>query len=279
MTLDVIVVAAVLASAVLHASWNALTKASSDPLLNIAIVTATGGVVLGLAIPLLPMPRPAVWPYLAASVCLHFAYQLQLVRSYGLGDLSQVYPIARGFAPLGVAVLALTAGERPAPLQALGLVMASGAIASLALSGSDRGRSTAATRSALITAVLIAAYTFVDGLGVRVGGDVATYVAWSFFLDSFPIVATALYLRRTSASRFVRTEGLRAVAGGIVATLGYGLVLWALARGPMAPISALRETSVIFGAFIGTRILGEPFGARRVAAAGVLALGLLLVQS
>lgn len=279
MTVEWTLVAAVVASAILHASWNAITKASSDPLLSICIVTLTGGVAAACAIPFVPFPGAGAWPYLLTAVTLHSLYQLALVRCYALGDLSQVYPIARGLAPLGVAMLALGAGEVPTLVQTSGLLLASGSIVSFAWVDYGQRHSRAAVTSAVITAILISSYTVVDGLGVRAVERELSYIAWVFFLDAFPMLAIALHRRRHSIKYFLGTQALEAVAGGCMATLGYGVVLWALSRGPMAPIAALRETSVIFAALIGTRLLGEAFGRRRLAAACALAIGLALARA
>ena len=132
--------------------------------------------------------------------------------------------------------------------------------------------------TAVVTALLISAYTVVDGLGVREAGHAGTYIVWMFFIDAFPMLAITLLLRRGRIIAFIRTEGAWPAAGGVMATAGYSLVLWAMARGAMAPIAALRETSVIFAAVIGAAMLSEPFGARRFAAASVLAAGLVLIQ-
>jgi drug/metabolite transporter (DMT)-like permease len=267
----------VLLAAVVHASWNAIAKSSSDPLLNVTVITSAGGIVSACALPFLPFPEPAAWPFLAVSVVLHLIYQLLLVWSYTIGDLSQVYPIARGLAPLGVTALAaLAAREIPSGSQAIGLVIASAAIMSLSLVGRSGPASRAAVRAALLTAVLITSYTVVDGLGARVSGGAIGFVAWMSVLDFFPMLIVALILRRGRVLAFLRAEGPRASAAGVLAILGYGTVVFAMSKGAMGPVSALRETSVVIAAFIGTRLMGEPFGRARVAASAVLVLGLLL---
>ncbi|TFH24296.1 MAG: EamA family transporter [Myxococcales bacterium] len=278
MQMEWTLVGLVLLSALLHASWNAVTKASRDPLLNISVVSCTGALVAGTAAIFLPLPARAAWPYLAATTLVHFVYQIVLVRAYTLGDLSQVYPIARGLAPLGVALLAaLTAGEMPATMQAIGLVLASGAIASLGIPAA--GTSPTATRSAVLTAVLISAYTTLDGLGVRCAGSPFSYAAWVLWLYAIPIAVTAAIVRRGAVVDFLRSEGARAAAGGLMAIVGYTVVLWALSQGPMAAVAALRETSVIFATLVGVCMLGERFGRRRILASIALAAGLILVQA
>jgi drug/metabolite transporter (DMT)-like permease len=277
--LEIQVIAFVLLSAFLHAGWNAITKSSSDPLINMAVVTSSGGLVAGAMIPLTPTLDPAAFPYLFASATLHFLYQLTLVRAYRHGDLSQVYPIARGIAPLGVAALAAAlAHEIPSMLQAFGLAIASASIVSLGLIGRAHARSHTATWLALLTGTLIGMYTFIDATGVRVGGHASSYISWMFFVDSFPIAATAVLRRRGQVTDFIRREGVRASIGGMMAIAGYGAVLWAMSQGAMASVASLREASVLVAAIIGTRLLGEPFGKQRITAAAGTVVGLIMVQ-
>jgi drug/metabolite transporter (DMT)-like permease len=276
---DMLTIGLVLLAAVLHASWNALTKASGDPLVNVTVVTGTGGLLAFPFLLVFPFPGPETWNWLLASAVLHYAYQLALVRTYRLGDLSQVYPIARGLAPLGVALLAsVGAGEHLTPIQILGLALASIAIMVLAGAG-DRGPSSrGAVAMALVTATLIGLYTYSDGRGVRSVAEPQFFIGWSFVLGSFPIALTTIAIRGRSALAALRSGGLHAVAGGLMATLGYGIVLWAMSRTTMASVASLRESSVLFAAIIGSQLLGESFGRRRMLAAFALVLGLGLVQ-
>ena len=276
---DGLTIGLVLLAALLHASWNALTKAGGDPLISVTIITATGGVC---ALPLLiwlPLPGPETWKWLLVSACIHYVYQLALVRTYQLGELSQVYPIARGLAPLGVACLAaIGAGEYLEPGQLVGLALASLAIISLG-TGRVAGQSTKhAVGMAVLTAVLIGSYTYTDARGVRSVASAENFIGWSFFLGSVPMVLTTIVLRRSSGLAAWRRLGLNAIGGGLMATLGYAIALWALSRAPMASVASLRESSVLFAAILGTRVLGDSFGRRRVVSALVLVLGLILVQ-
>jgi len=269
----------VLLAALLHASWNALVKASGDPLINVAIVTGTGGIVAIPALFLFPFPGPETWPWLVLSAFVHYAYQLSLVRMYQLGDLSQVYPIARGLAPLGVGLLAaIGAGESLAPLQILGLSLASASIMALSGLGSRGPSSRSAVGMALLTAALIGLYTFSDGRGVRSVENPLFFIGWSFVLGSVPMVLTTILVRRSDGWAALRRGGLQAVGGGIMATIGYGIVLWAMSRMTMASVASLRESSVLFAALLGTRLLGEPFGRRRTIASFMLVVGLILIQ-
>ncbi len=279
MTLEWWVVALLLFSALLHASWNAITKASGDPLLTVWVVTLTGSIGAGVGVLFVDFPHRDAWPYLIASIALHFVYQLFLVFAYRLGDLSQVYPVARGLAPCIVAWLAATfAGEVPSRIQWFGLGVVAAAIGSLALDGGG-ARRRGGLAMAVATGFMIGGYTFIDGTGVRLSDDPFDYIAWMLFLDGLPITLAVLFLRRRRIPDFLRSGGRSALGGGVMATLGYTIVMWAMSRGGMAHVSALRETSVVLAAVIGTRMLGEPFGARRVAAACAVVIGIALLQS
>ena len=281
MGLDPGVTALVLLAAVMHAGWNAVTKSSPDRTLTFALVLGTSAVVGIAACFFVPFPAREALPFLLATAVFHLLYQIFLLQAYRFGDLSHVYPIARGLAPVLVALFAgLFAGEAPGGIQALGLGVASASIASLALEPRTLGPG--ATRSviaALVTAAMIGTYTFLDGQGVRRAGDAYAYIAWNMWLTSVPFCVFVLLRRRARLAAILRTsEGLKGIAGGVTASVGYGIVLWAMDRGAMASVAALRETSVVFAALIGTLLLGEAFGARRIVAAVGVALGVVLLQ-
>jgi drug/metabolite transporter (DMT)-like permease len=284
---------AVLAAAVTHATWNAIAHGIKDQLLAFGLIGA-GGILV--AIPLVivsPFPLAACWPYLLASIVIHVFYNLLLMRSYRYGEFGQVYPLARGTSPLVVTVLAAVfAAERPSVAQVAGVLVVSCGLALLVLAGRTRRRAAAGGgnghgsglgRAALIAAVgtglTIAAYTTVDGLGVRLSGSSVAYIGWLMLLESLCVPAWALARRRhellSGTSRRVLGSGL--LAGGL-SVLAYGLVLWAQTRGDLAPIAALRETSVIFGAVIGTVVFREPFGRWRIAATLLVVIGVLLLN-
>ena len=243
-------------------------------------MTLFSGVLGAVGAVFVPFPRPAAWPYLIGSSGIHLAYMLFLVRAYRLGDLSRVYPIARGLAPVVVALLAaLFVGERPTLVQAVGLLCCCGAIVSLGFADTGfshvHGRAVAA---AAATGLMIASYTVVDGSGVRVAGDPFSYVAWNLLIDAIPISLVVFYRRWGKIREFIRNNALHSLAGGTMAAVAYGIVLWAMSRGAMASVSSLRETSVVFAALIGSRLLGEPLGMRRTLASVGVAIGLLVLQ-
>lgn len=286
---------AVLAAAVTHATWNAIAHGIKDQLVAFGLIGAGG---IAVAVPLVlvsPFPRGACWPYLLASVFIHVFYNLLLMRSYSYGEFGQVYPLARGTSPLVVTALAaMFAAERPSPWQLAGVLVVSAGLAVLVLagravwragsgSGPGSGPGSGVGRTALLAAVgtglTIAAYTTVDGLGVRQSGSPVAYIGWLMLLESLCVPAWALVRRRRALgglSRRVLASGL--LAGGL-SVLAYGLVLWAQTRGALAPIAALRETSVIFGAVIATVVFHEPFGRWRIAATVVVVLGVLLLNA
>ncbi len=256
-----------------------MTKRSADPLLAIWLVTASGGLVAGVATLFVSFPSREAWSYLAGSLVLHLVYQLSLAYAYRHGDLSQVYPIARGVAPCVVGGLAAVyAGEPLSAERALGAALAAGSIISLALGAGARPTARPVI-AAVGTGLLIGSYTYVDAEGVRLSRSPFDFIAWSLFLDALPITIAAISLRARHVPAFLRTELRYGIGAGILATLAYGIVLWAMSRTSMVSVAAVRETSVIFSALIGARMLREPFGARRVAASVGMVAGITLLTS
>lgn len=273
------VVGAVLLAAVLHAVWNALAHAIDDQLvgfalIGIAVSVGAAGMVLAS-----PVPAYASWPFLAASAVLHVGYNLLLMRCYRLGEFGQVYPLARGTSPWLVAIgAAVFVGEQLTVVRLVGVVVISVGLGSLVLVG---GVPTRAARPALaaafLTGVVIAAYTTVDGLGVRSAGTVAGYTGWLFLLQGPVLPVAALVARRGRLWEQLRPHLAVGLLGGFLSLAAYGLVLWAQTRGALAPIAALRESSVIVGAVIGAVVFGERFGRWRVAATVLVAAGVVLI--
>ncbi|MGY1498443.1 EamA family transporter [Streptomyces sp. QTS52] len=273
------VTAAVLLAAVTHACWNALAHRITDKLVGFTLI-AGGGMLIGLVVaPFLPLPAAGAWPYLVASALIHIAYYVLLMRSFRLGDFGQAYPIARGTAPLVVTVLAAVfAHEVPNGWAAAGIAVSCAGLTGVALWGL-RGRrpNWAAIGAALATGLTIAAYTVVDGLGVRASGSSLAYIAWLMALEGIAIPAFALYRWRGQFLAIVRPFAAVGLLGGALSVAAYGLVLWAQTRAELAPVAALRESSIIVGAAIGAVFFKERFGVPRVAAAGLLVVGIGLM--
>jgi len=276
-TLPLIVTLAVLAAAVTHAIWNAIAHGIKDQTLAFALIGVGG---TAAAIPLIiatALPRPASWPYLLASVAIHVFYVLLLMQCYRLGEFSQVYPLARGVSPLVVTILAaVLLHEHLALPQIAGVIVVSAALAFLVFGGRRPGRG--AFLAAVGTGLTIAAYTMADGVGVRLSHSPAGYIAWLMLLQSLCVPMFALIRRRGVVLKQPPRILLSGLAAGALSVLAYGLVLWAQTRGALAPIAALRETSVVFGAIIGMLVFREPFGRARITATVLVVGGILLLN-
>lgn len=279
MALQPHLIALVLLAAAAHATWNALVKASGDRLLTFATVAGTGLTMGLLAAPFVAAPAPASWPFLLASTVIHGGYYATLLLAYR-GDYSVVYPIARGSAPVMVAGLAaLLAGEDVSAAGMAGIGLASFGIVAASLWGGRRpGASAMPLVWAGLTGLTIAAYTVADGMGVRRSGSPAGYVAWLMICMALPILGGALVARRGRIAAHLRTRWRTGVGGGLLATLAYGLVIYAMGQGAMAQVAVLRETSVVMAAAIGAITLGEGFGLRRVAASLLIVVGIVLLH-
>ena len=272
----------VLLAAVLHATWNALLKGGQDRLATFVLLDLTGVVLCTLAVPLLPGPAPASWGFIALSTLIHTGYKLLLIESYRTGgDLSQVYPLARGSAPLLVAGFAgLVVGERLGPLRLAGvLVVCVGLVLLVGVNGRQVAAHRRAVGFALATGVSIAAYTVADGLGVRRSGSALAYIAWLFLAEGLPLPVYAATWGRRHLKAGLRANLARGLVCGVLALAAYGLVIWAQTRGALAVVAALRETSVVVAALIGSVVFGERFGYRRTVAAAVVTAGIVLLNA
>ncbi|MFE5398517.1 EamA family transporter [Streptomyces sp. NPDC056568] len=241
-----LVAGAVLLAVVTHASWNAIAHRIPDKLTGFALISG-GGMLIGLALlPFTAFPAAGAWPYLPASAAIHLVYYALLMRSFRLGDFGQAYPIARGSAPLLVTVLAAVfAGEVPDGWATGGILLSCAGLTGVALWGL-RGRRPdwAAIGAALATGATIAAYTVVDGLGVRASGSSLGYLAWLMAVQGAALPAYFLYRHRTAAWTLLRPRARLGLLGAGLSVAAYALVLWAQTRAALAPIAALRESSV-----------------------------------
>ncbi|MBV9419092.1 MAG: EamA family transporter [Alphaproteobacteria bacterium] len=267
-----LVIALVLGAAVLHAAWNAALRSSIDRLRGIVIMSMTSATVALPFAVALPLPDRASWPYLAASAALQIGYCFFLVRAYREGDFGQIYPIARGSSPLLVTLgAALLAHEHLAPLVMLGVVLVSAGIFASAR-GIDRAH-LGSVFAALAAGVFIAGYSLADGNGARLAGNAQAYTAWSFIAQGAPMPLIYLALRRRFPLQPFDAQAWRAIGGGAVSAIAYGIVIIAMSISPMGAVSALRETSILFAAIIARVFLGEPLTRRRIAAVSVIAIG------
>lgn len=282
------IVLAVLFGAVLHAGWNALVKSSGDKQLDTALVHFLGSLVALPPLLLVGPPPSGSWPFIAASLVVHIAYYVTLAGAYKHGDLGLTYPIMRGSAPLLVALgSSLVLGE---PLSTLAWAGVLGITVGVALVGlahpGEALHHRRALRYALANAVVIATYTFIDGKGVRLtvaqGASALSYVLLLFVLDGIPYPAMVL-LKRDAAGRrailaYAKQRWPLAMLGGAASIGSYAIALWAMTRAPVAAVSALRETSVLFATLLGAWVLKERLGAQRLAGAGVIVAGVMALR-
>ena len=277
--MDIAVFLAVLAAAACHAGWNALIKGSGDPLATSAIVSVAACAVSIALLPITGLPDPAAWPWVGASVVVHLFYFASLIEAYRYGDLGQVYPLARGSAPLMTGFASGLIGEYLTPLAWAGLLLLAGGV--LLLSLPRRGGARFDRRGvgfALATAVTICAYSIIDGVGSRMSLYSPAYTA-VLFIGCGGVMFTYAVLRRGSA--VFRGAGARwpvSLAGGTMQVVSYGIANWAMTLAPIALVAALRETSVLFGALIAVVILKEPLRPSRIAAAVLIACGLIVLR-
>ncbi|MBS0333329.1 MAG: EamA family transporter [Proteobacteria bacterium] len=273
-----LVIALVLGAAVLHATWNALLKSGLDRLWSIVLMCAVAAVASGVAVFFVPLPTAGAWGCAILSAALQIGYCLFLVRAYDRGELGQVYPIARGSAPLLVAAGGAAIAHEHLSTQAVaGLVLISGGIVAL---GRGKNRLDAATAGdAAIAGGFIAAYMVTDGIGVRLAGNAFSYVAWMTLLQGAPMPLVYLAMRRRFPALRPDAETLKALGGGVLGLVAYAVVVWAMSLAPLAKVSGLRETSILFAAILGALFLGERFTLRKGACALAITGGALLLAS
>jgi len=259
-------------AAVLHATWNAFLRSGADRLWTVTVMSFAMMVVAIPFAAVFPFPPSSAWPYLILSSCLQVGYSIFLVSAYRHGELGQVYPIVRGSVPLLVTLGGFVfAGEHLAARPMFGIILVALGIMSLAL---GKGRaSTASVLLALATGLFIAGYATVDAIGVRKAGNAGVYATWIFLIYGALMLVTFVAVRGKFTLDVNSPETLKALAGGMVSLIAYGAVIAAFALGPVGPITALRETSVVFAALSGWMFLDEALTLRRVTACAVVTFG------
>ena len=273
------VLLAVLFAALLHATWNALIKVGASKMTSMLIMTLVQGAA-GLAIALTrAFPTGEVWFWLLASGLFHSAYKLFLVYAYEQGDLSRVYPIARGAAPMLVLVIsALFLSDVIAGLEYLGILVLGLGILLMAQGVFRSGESAKLVPLALGSAAMTAGYSLVDGLGARAAGDTITYVAWLFALDAVFFTPICLALRGRSAFVASRQTWVMGSQAAMASYGAYAIVVWAMTIAPIALVTALRETSILFAVLIGWAFFGEKMVVPKAIAAGLIILGVVITR-
>ena len=275
------VLLAVLGAALLHAGWNALLKRRGEPLPATVLVVAGAAGVAVVLLPFLPAPAPASWPFIAASSAVQTIYYLLLIATYRDGEVSHAYPLMRGVAPLLVALAngpltgeRLSGGQWGAMLLICGGVL----VQWLTARGATAQGARRTTAFALLTAGVIAAYTLIDGRGVRLSGAPAAYTLWIFLLTGAAVCLCTVRGRARTLTAFARANPLVAPLGGLATVGSYGIALWAMTRAPVAAVAALRETSILFATAIAAFILRERIGRTRLAAVALIACGAVAMR-
>jgi drug/metabolite transporter (DMT)-like permease len=276
-----VVFLAVLFAAACHAGWNALIKVGLDPLSTTTLISIGSGLVALVLLPFVGLPAWGAWPWLVASVAIHLVYFASLIESYRTGDLGQVYPIARGSAPLmTAAATTVIVGER---LSLVGWTGILALVAGVLLLSARGGRDLSvidrrAIGFALFTAITVCGYSVVDGIGARASANPNAYSVCLFIGIALVMVPYALYRDGRDVMPAMHLYWRRGLAGGALQFLSYGIAIWAMTIVPIAVVAALRETSVLFGAAIAVVLLKEPLRAVRIVAALMIVCGLILIR-
>ena len=272
---------AVLAAAACHAGWNALLKLNVAPVVATVLVAVAAGLLVLPLLPITPLPAAAAWPYIVASAIIHVAYFVALAEAYRWGDLSQVYPIARGTAPLLTAALAsLWLNEALGSNGWAGVIVLAAGILLLTVKGARKLApfDHRAVAFALATSLTITAYTLVDGIGARLAGSALAYTVWLFIGDGITMAIYGALRVGPSLLKDFRAHWRIATAGAALSTAAYAIAIWAMTVAPIALVAALRETSVLFAALFGTVLLREPLLPARLVAALLVMAGALLLR-
>jgi drug/metabolite transporter (DMT)-like permease len=278
--MDLVVFLAVLAGAAMHAGWNALVKTGLDRTTSIFLLAFIQGAISLALLPLFALPAGASWPWIAVSAVLHTGYKIFLIRAYAHGDLSQVYPLARGSAPLLVALFSIFVLSENLTAVKFAAVCAIGL--GVMLMSSRLGSGEAMPRQALLyalgTALFTASYTLVDGIGAQLSGTASGFTLWMFVGDGILMTIYALTLRGRGLFAAARGNLSSGLAAGALSLGSYWIAIWAFTLAPIAMVAALRETSVLFAMLIAVFWLGEKAGSQRWFAAGLILLGIVLMR-
>ncbi len=274
------VVLMVLFAALLHAGWNTAVKSGHDQSLNAVLVSAGAGAIAAVGLCFAEVPSSASWPYLACSVCAQVLYYRLVAAAYRHGDLSQAYPLMRGTAPLLVALAsAPLLGESLSLTGWSGVLLICLGVLGLAVDAWLRdGVSARATGLALLNACVIASYTLIDGVGVRLSQAPVGYTLWIFFLTAILLLGWTLFRRPRELLRYARSRAMLPLVGGSGTLGSYGIALYAMTLAPVASVAALRETSILFATLLSVLLLGERIGPRRGLATVFIAAGAMVIR-
>jgi drug/metabolite transporter (DMT)-like permease len=266
----------VILAAVLHAGWNAIVKSASDKFLTAILVATSAAIISAVALPFLAQPAAASLPYAAASASFEVIYFVLLARAYQVADMSHVYPLMRGTAPLLVALVTVFQfGQDLSSMAWLGVIAVCAGILTVAVGRMEDRRG---IPMALLNAVVIACYTLIDGIGVRRSGAPAAYTLWVTLLSGLPLSTWVMLRRRSRFIPYLIRHWRIGSIGGLSTIVSYGVALWAMTLVPVAIVAALRETSILFGTLIAGVVLKENIGPKRIISACIIAGGAIALR-
>jgi drug/metabolite transporter (DMT)-like permease len=276
---DTLTIVLMLCAAALHASWHGIVKSSGDQLTVLTGMSLIAALLAACGLPFVAIPPPALWPVLLVSTVLHSGYRFALAQAYRHGDLGQAYPLARGLVPIfamGIGVAFL--GDTLSNGQLGGVVIVSAAICWLATEAirSVQGRLLLAAAGAGLT---VAGYSVLDAYGVRHSENWMSYTVWLIVLDSGSFVVLMWFLKGAQLWRELSEARVRTTVSGILGVGSFAVLLWALGRGPVGVVAALRESSVLFAVLIGIAFYRERLALHRIAAAALIAAGIVVISA
>ncbi len=272
---------AVLCAAIFHASWNAIIRMRGDKIVSITLVVAGSGLIAAPGLFFVDVPPRAAWPFLITSALVHVGYNSFLALAYHHGELTKVYPLVRGSAPLTtLAVSLLFLSEGVGSLETIGIIVLAAGIMLLAFDGGLKAIRAAPQILfyAAGTSLCITVYTLSDGLGARAAGNANSYILWLFVLDMLPMLLSVLVIKRQAFLSATRTHWPVALLGGVLSLAAYWIVVWAMTRAPIPVVAALRETSILFALMIGVVWLGERVTKVRAMSIVLVVAGLVLMR-
>lgn len=278
--MEIAVFIAVIGAALLHAVWNAVVKSGHDKHLGMTALVIGHAPIAVVVVLAVPLPDPGSWPFLLAGIGLHIGYQLFLLTSYQFGDLTQVYPIARGTAPMlvaGISVVFLGVALSLSEILAISII-AIGVMSLSVVRQKDGLRNSRAAALAFATGCFIAGYSLVDGLGARQAGTALGYYGWLSIANAL-VFSLIMAIAKPGLIGRIRAEALPAmVFAGAASFAAYSLVVWAFTQAPIALVTALRETSIIFALLIGVLFLKERLDLAKVVSTVVTLSGAILLR-
>lgn len=278
--LDWLTIALMLTAGLLHASWHAIVKSGPNRIALLAGMGMVASAVVACALPFVSFPSAAAWAVIAVSVVLHVGYKFALVKAYSYGDLGQAFPLARGLVPLfATAIAFVLLGEMPSGLQMAGIAIVSAGLLWMANEAVRGGIDRRIFVAACAAGFTVAGYTALDAYGTRLAQDWAGFTAWLIVADCSAFLLLAYLMAGNNLWAELVRFRKPVLLTGMLGVASFSVFLWALSRAPVGPVSALRESSVLFAALIGMLLLGERASMARIGGAGLIAVGLVIIAA